>query len=176
MPSTAVSDEELVIAARGGSRRAASELFRRHWPSAFGAALAVTGRRAMAEDAAQEACVAAFRGLVRFDEARPFRPWLRRIAVNLALNQLRADRRLDLREEVEPEPLDWAEPGTSHEELIGAVAALDGDRRVVVALRYWLDYEPLEIAELLGVPVGTVHSRLGRARAELRERLEVRDG
>ena len=57
--------------------------------------------------------------------------------------------------------------------LVGAIARLDDDRRVVVALRYWLDMDPPEIAGQLGIPVGTVSSRLSRALAELREFLEV---
>ena len=53
------------------------------------------------------------------------------------------------------------------------MARLDEDRRVVVALRYWLDLDPPEIAEQLGIPVGTVSSRLSRALSDLRGILEV---
>jgi RNA polymerase sigma factor (sigma-70 family) len=57
--------------------------------------------------------------------------------------------------------------------LLGAVARLPSERRVVVAMRYWLDLDPPEIAAALGVPVGTVSSRLSRALSELRQLLEV---
>lgn len=61
-----------------------------------------------------------------------------------------------------------------HGELLAAVAGLSPEHRAVVALRYWLDYTTPEIAEALGVPVGTVASRLSRALRELREELEAR--
>jgi RNA polymerase sigma factor (sigma-70 family) len=56
-----------------------------------------------------------------------------------------------------------------------AIAALDPGRRAVVVLHHWLGYPTAEVAGLLGIPVGTVHSRPGRAMAELRDRLEVED-
>jgi DNA-directed RNA polymerase specialized sigma24 family protein len=88
------SDAKLVELARGGSREAAGELFTRHWPAAWRAAYAVTGRRALADDVAQDAFERAFAALSRFDERRPFGPWLHRIVVNRCLDLLRTERRL----------------------------------------------------------------------------------
>src|SRR6185437_7644688 len=72
-------DRRLIRAARRGDRDAAGELFRRHWPAAWRAAYGVTGRRAMADDIAADAFERAFAALDRFDERRPFVPWLHRI-------------------------------------------------------------------------------------------------
>ncbi len=154
-------DAELVRRARGGDEAAAAQLFRVAWPEAAATARAVAGSAA-SDDVAQTALLKAFRALPRFDGRRPFRAWLRRIVVNEALNVRRSPRRLA--------PL-WphvAAPPQPAPEGLGAlwdaVAELSPDRRVVIGLRYGRDLTPDEIADALDVPVGTVKSRLARAR------------
>src|SRR2546421_11984724 len=88
------SDARLVELARHGSRDAAGELFTRHWRAAWRAAYVITGRREFADDVAQDAFERAFAALSRFDESRPFGPWLHRIVVNRCLDLLRTERRL----------------------------------------------------------------------------------
>ena len=162
-------DAELVGRARRGSRDAAAELFERHWTAAWRAAYGVTGRRALADDVAQDAFERAFAALSRFDDRRPFGPWLHRIVVNRALDLLRAERRLVGEVERGEE---WVDLRAGDRGLLEAVASLPLQRRVVVVLRYGIGMPPPAIAEVLGVPLGTVHSRLARALAELREELE----
>ena len=104
--------------------------------------------------------------LDRFDRRRPFGPWLHRIVVNRAIDwsrarQLRAETELVDAPAADPEPLD--------ESLLGALAALPPDHRAVIVLRHLLEYTPGEIAELLGLPRGTVNSRLRRGLDSLRE-------
>ena len=159
-------DELLVRRARAGSRDAAAALFERHWPAAWRAAMAITGRREMADDVAQDAFERAFAALSRFDETRPFAAWLHRIVVNRCLDLLRSERRLVGLDSL-PEPA-GVEPGGDDRALTDAIAGLALQRRVVIVLRYGLGYPPNEIAELLELPVGTVHSRLARALEELR--------
>ena len=168
------SDAKLVELARRGSRDAAAELFARHWRAAWRAAYAVTGRREMSDDVAQDAFERAFAALSRFDERRPFAPWLHRIVVNRCLDLLRAERRLVLRE-AELDRLEARDASAGDEELLEAVAGLSLQRRVVVVLRYGLGYTPSAIAGLLDVPTGTVNSRLARALEELRAEYEVND-
>jgi RNA polymerase sigma-70 factor (ECF subfamily) len=168
------SDAKLVELARTGSREAAAELFSRHWPYAWRAAYGITGRREMADDVAQDAFERAFAALSRFDERRPFGPWLHRIVVNRSLDLLRRERRL-VGADLEHEADEWTDPRLADQELLRAVASLSLQRRVAVVLRYGLGYTPAMIAELLGLPVGTVHSRLARALDELRARYEVND-
>jgi RNA polymerase sigma-70 factor (ECF subfamily) len=164
------TDGELVAAARAGSREAAAELFERHWPGAWRAAYAITGRRAMADDVAQDAFERAFAALSRFDRRRPFAPWLHRIVVNRSLDLLRSERRLVGGEVPEGE---WRDAEDGDRALLDAVASLPLQRRVVVVLRYGLGFAPADIASILGLPVGTVHSRLARALEQLRAELEV---
>ena len=167
------SDAKLVELARRGSREAAGELFSRHWRGAWQAAYAVTGRRTMADDVAQDAFERAFAALSRFDDRRPFAPWLHRIVVNRSLDLLRSERRLV--GDAELEKLEWHDVDPTDHELLAAIAGLSLQRRIVVVLRYGLGYSPSTIAALLDIPTGTVNSRLARALEDLRARYEVND-
>ena len=162
------SERAHVRAAQRGSASDLEALFRLHWPRAHRAAFLVVHDAAAAEDIAQEAFLAAIRNLDRFDRRRPFGPWLHRIVVNRAIDwtrarQLRAESELVDAAAPEPERLDGS--------LLGALAALPPDHRAVIVLRYLLEYTPGEIAELLGVPRGTVNSRLRRGLDALGESL-----
>jgi RNA polymerase sigma-70 factor (ECF subfamily) len=170
-------DTELIVLARQGSSEAVEVLFDRYWPHAWRAAFAVTADRQLADDAAQEAIENAFGALRRFDETRPFGPWLKRIAVNRAIDQLRRSRRVDLVQERDVAFHGWSVGETAEDELrlwavSDAVAALGIGKRIVIVLHYWLDLPLDEIAGVLGLPVGTVASRLARAKTELRAALE----
>jgi RNA polymerase sigma-70 factor (ECF subfamily) len=168
------SDAKLVELARRGSREAAAELFSRHWHGAWRAAYAITGRRELADDVAQDAFERAFAALSRFDQERPFAPWLHRIVVNRCLDLLRRERRL-VQGEAELDLLEWRDVAAGDHELLEAVAGLSLQRRVVIVLRYGLGYSPAAIAALLEIPIGTVHSRLARALEQLRAGYEVND-
>ena len=168
------SDAKLVQLARRGSRDAAAELFARHWRSAWRAAYVLSGRRELADDVAQDAFERAFAALGRFDERRPFGPWLHRIVINRCLDLLRTERRMAA-SDVELGRIEWHDVASGDRDLLEAIADLSLQRRVVVVLRYGLGYTPTAIAELLDVPVGTVNSRLARALDDLRRRYEVND-
>jgi RNA polymerase sigma-70 factor, ECF subfamily len=157
-----------IRAAQGGSEEALERLFRRHWPSAHRAAYLIVHDAAAAEDIAQEAFVSAIRALDRFDRRRPFGPWLNRIVVNRAIDWSRSRA---LRREVSGEhPAAEAPRGAADaqaspysDDVVAALARLSPEHRAVVVLRYLLEYTPGEIAHLLGLPRGTVNSRLRRA-------------
>ena len=170
-------DTELIVLARKGSREAVDALFDRYWSHAWRAAYAVTCDRALADDAAQEAIEKAFGALDRYDETRPFGPWLKRIAINRAIDQLRRRRRLEPLSGDEATFHAWSAGEASAEEtrisaVTEAVAGLSEKKRIVVVLHYWLDLPLEEIAGVLGLPVGTVASRLARAKTELLAVLE----
>ena len=170
-------DTELVVLAREGSTEAAGALFDRYWVLAWRAAYAVTADRALADDSAQEAFTKAFAALRRFDETQPFAPWIRRIAINAAVDSLRRGRRLEVVHDEESTFHTWALGETAEDDLrrwavADAVAGLGAAKRVVVVLHYWLDLPLEEVAGVLGLPIGTVASRLARAKEELRAILE----
>jgi len=165
----------LVRAAQRGSQDAIAELFARHWSQAYRAAFLVTGDGAAAEDIAQEAFLAALRALPSFDARRPLRPWLHRIVVNRAIDFSRARA---LRNEVgadaageaaAPPEIDRQALG---EDVAGALLQLGPEQRAVVVLRYLLEFTPGEIGEILGLPRGTVNSRLRRGLDALGDAIE----
>ncbi|HVU78548.1 MAG TPA: sigma-70 family RNA polymerase sigma factor, partial [Gaiellaceae bacterium] len=162
-----MAERAWIRGARQGSVADLERLFREHWPRAYRAARLVTGDAAAAEDIAQEAFLAAIRNLDRFDRRRPFGPWLHRIVVNRAIDWSRARA---LRNEIEAdETLEARENGDAPPELVARLAGLPPDQRAVVVLRHLLEYTPGEIAELLGLPRGTVNSRLRRGLDALRD-------
>ena len=162
------ADAQLVARTLAGDTAAAGRLFDRHWPATVRAAGAVTADAARAEDAAAEAWLRAIDRLASCQPATKFGPWLRRIAVNCAIDAIRADRRLTaLGDEPSPAP-ERDDDG----ELRAAVRRLPLERRVVVALRFWADLSLPEIAEALDIPLGTASSRLTRGVEDLRRALQ----
>jgi RNA polymerase sigma-70 factor (ECF subfamily) len=158
--------------AQQGSVSDLEALFRHHWPKAYRAAYLVVHDSEAAEDIAQESFLAAVRGLDRFDRRRPFGPWLHKIVVNRAIDwsRARAHRRESGSAALEllaaPAPPDNPHAQT----LAAALAGLSPEHRAVIVLRHLLEYTPGEIAELLGLPRGTVNSRLRRGLDELATR------
>ena len=169
------SDERAWIrGAQSGSVSDLEALFRHHWPRAYRAAYLVVHDSAAAEDIAQEAFLAAVRGLDRFDRRRPFGPWLHRIVVNRAIDWSRSRA---LRRESGDAWLGLVAappaPETEHAQtLAAALADLSPEHRAVIVMRHLLEYTPGEIAKALGLPRGTVNSRLRRGLDELAGRLE----
>lgn len=166
------SDKELVEEIRGGSRTAADALFERHWPATWRAAYSIVGRRDAADDVAQRAVERAIRSLDTFQTDRPFSAWIRRIAINQAIDSIRRRPAEAQLEDTFAAPDRYGEV-IERNALAGLVARLDEDRRLVVVMRFWLDLTPTEISEELGIPAGTVSSRLSRALDDLRELMEV---
>jgi RNA polymerase sigma factor (sigma-70 family) len=171
-------DDELVSRARAGDDDAYAVLVARHRDVAFRTAWLITGTAADAEDAAQEAFIKAHRALPRFRPGAPFRPWLLQIVANDARNRRRsAGRReqLAVRASID-RPLAVAAPAPEAAVLAAERrgALLDGldrlgdDDRLVIGLRYFLDLGEAEMAAALGIPRGTVKSRLSRALGRLR--------
>ncbi len=138
-----------------------------------------------AEDAVQEAFAKAYAALSRFRPDAPFRPWLLQIVTNEARNRRRSagrraglalrageDRRPD---DAAPSPESAILAGETRATLLNAVNALRDEDREVIGARYFLDLSEAEAAEALGIPRGTVKSRLSRALGRLREQLAVTD-
>jgi RNA polymerase sigma-70 factor (ECF subfamily) len=161
-----------VRAAQSGSVDAMEALYRSHWRPAYRAAYLIVQDRAAAEDIAQEAFLSALRSLDRFDRRRPFGPWLHRIVVNRAIDWARARAlRREIGDPGERPDLAAQENDLPAADIAPALADLSPEHRAVIVLRHLLGYTPGEIAKLLGVPRGTVNSRLRRGLDQLAERL-----
>ena len=170
-----------------GSAAAFGHVVRSYQRAVYRVAYALTRNPGDADDVTQETFLRAWQAIGRFRVGEPLYPWLARIAMNVAFSLLRRRKR---RPEValEPmleagaqwaggdDPVDQAAASERDERLATAYAALSEEHRAVLALRVVEDLSYEEIARTLQVPVGTVMSRLSRARAELRARLEAVTG
>ncbi|MEP6659319.1 MAG: RNA polymerase sigma factor [Acidimicrobiales bacterium] len=164
-------DAELVAAAQRGDRSALDRLLRRHVDRVHGLARRLMGSEADAADAAQEALIAAVRGLPRFDGRSTFSTWLYRITTNSCLDELRRrSRRPDPRAEL-PEPRAGgptvASAVSDRLDIESALRTLPMEFRTAVVLRDLCELDYAEIADVLGIPPGTVRSRIARGRAAL---------
>jgi RNA polymerase sigma-70 factor (ECF subfamily) len=145
------------------------------------AAWLVTGSPEEAADAVQDGFVKAWQALGRFRDDAEFRPWLLRIVVNTARNRRRSAWRFDamrVRAAASPAPsMESAETlavgHVEQERLVDALRRLPERDRAVVGCRYLLELSEQETASVLGVPTGTVKSRLSRALRRLRAELEA---
>jgi RNA polymerase sigma-70 factor (ECF subfamily) len=186
-----VDDVDLVARARQGDPAAFGELVDRHRVAVFRAALAALGSHAEAEDAAQDAFLAAYRRLGSFRGEASFKTWLLTIAWHEAINRRRAISRV-LRRLVQPAPemepesvfADVAAAGPTPEEAAASrevhrairseIRALSPKLRDALLLAQSGEYGYAEIAGMLGVPLGTIKWRVSEARRIVKARLRAR--
>ncbi|MGH2756813.1 MAG: RNA polymerase sigma factor [Actinomycetota bacterium] len=173
-------DEELLRRFLAGDQAAFAELMGRHEDKIFSLAFRMTGDRADALDATQDAFIAAFKKARAFRGESAFSTWLYRIAVNACNDLLRKKKRYVLVEDPAGEHLaasgtDVATSASARIDVQRALASLQPDYREAVALHDLggLRYE--EIASVTGAQLGTVKSRISRGRKQLAELLEQRD-
>ena len=180
-------DGELVAAAAAGDLDAFEKLVQRHQTRLVGYLRGLTNTESDAEDLAQEAFLRAYRSLKGFRGTSSFRTWLYQIATNVFRNWLEKRRNqapvnagsIDAQPPGmdEPvEPMGEENPEARHlqrDAIDRALAALPDDQREAVLLRDVEGFEYREIAEQLGVPLGTVESRIFRGRSRLKELLRT---
>jgi RNA polymerase sigma-70 factor (ECF subfamily) len=180
-------DEHLIAECLSGRPDAFGELVVRYQDRLYHTLVGMLGSADEAQDAAQDAFIHAFSRLDTFRGQSAFYSWLFRIAVNAAVSRKRKSRRagasLDAaREQTGMEPVDGhasSEPSyameVSENQLLvcRALGELSDEFRTVLVLKEMEDLKYEEIAEIVGCPVGTVRSRIHRARAELREKLRI---
>jgi len=171
------NEAELATRARGGDRVAFGQLVERFAPQARRVARAVLQDPHDAYDAAQDAFLAALVKLDQYDPRRPFGPWLMRIVANAATDRRRR-RTVRQVEPLAPEltgggprPDREAEQSALGDRLRAALAELPERRRIAVVLFDVEGYSHSEIAQILGIPEGTVRSEVFHARRRLRELL-----
>jgi RNA polymerase sigma-70 factor (ECF subfamily) len=178
------SDDELVRRAKEGDVGAFADLVQRHQGRVLHTTTRFLGDEGLGEDVAQESFVAAYKALGSFRGESSFGTWIQRIAVNRCRNRRMADRRRHRDQHLPIGPSDDdgpdldvpdSAPGPDMARLAGEVDAviqrgldaLDDEHRAVLVLRDVQDLDYEEIADLLGIPRGTVKSRIHRARAAL---------
>jgi RNA polymerase sigma-70 factor (ECF subfamily) len=183
----------LVGAAVRGDRSAMDQLLRLHYDRMYAVCRRITGNDADAADATQEAMISVVRSLTRFDGRSSFGTWVYRIATNASLDELRRRGRRPRLADRDTTSGDGADAWSDHDArtadpdaeqrvdaiadrmaIDSALAKLPDDFRVPIVLRDVADFDYAEIASTLGIPVGTVKSRIARGRGALAQLL--RDG
>lgn len=181
-----VDDHRLVAQVKAGQTQHFAELVRRYQDRIFNTCWRICGHLEDARDLTQEAFLKAYQGLDNYRQESGFYTWIFRVATNLAISHRRSAKRasamLDhqarvfrnqaesLVRKMEQSGFDVADPMPDAAARVAALLhALDDEQRAVVVLRdiEGLDYQ--QISEILGLPAGTVKSRLHRARLALRE-------
>ena len=192
MPESQREDEQIILRCRKDDSMAAFGLLvEKYQDRVFNAALRMVGNHDDALDLTQEAFCRALRSLSRFRGGSVFYTWMFRITMNLCIDFRVKRRRLrvagdfaepdvsesqagtlfDMMESREPGPAVAAQAKEKRERILAAIESLDPQDRAIVVLREveQLDYK--QISKVLEVPVGTVKSRLARARLKLRTKL-----
>jgi RNA polymerase sigma factor (sigma-70 family) len=184
--AVSLTDAALVEQALAGSQEAYRVLVERHNRSVLVLVARMVRDQGVAEELAQDAFVKAFGALRSFDPSYKFANWLLRIAHNVAIDHLRKTRpavlSIDdaasghemadvLADQREPSAFDRAVQRDFRQDLEAALDALRPEFRRLVVMRYLEDMSYEDIAEVLGLPLGTVKSHLHRARAALGRRL-----
>jgi RNA polymerase sigma-70 factor (ECF subfamily) len=173
-PATAGSDEELGL---DDAQVRFMRLARRDLDRSYRLAGLILGDALEAEDAVQDALLRAWRSTASLRDVEGFQAWFDRILVNGCRDRLR--RRKTVRFIPLDPTMDPAAAGdpfraiVERDALLAGLKALDPDERVVVVLHYWADLSLEHIADRIGAPIGTVKSRLHRARGVLRDQLSA---
>lgn len=187
IPVNDTPDQELIEGCLAGKTEAFGLLVERYQHRLYGSLVHVTGSSEQARDIAQDAFVHAFEKLSTFRGQSQFYSWLFRIALNAAVSARRKTQRVTAsveatKESTGVEPVDmrtcsapWQSLETAERQLMvqRALAQLPEEYRTALVLKEMDDLKYEEIAEVLQVPVGTVRSRIHRARLELRAKLQV---
>ena len=173
----APTDRELILSARRGSAEAYGELVTRYQAGVFNVCYRMTRERREADDLAQDTFVRVHARLDSFDVEREFGPWVRRVAANLCLNRLEAQKPVgELDEERDADPAQSPEAALEvrerSEQVRDALVSLPAQYRAVVELRQFQEMSYQEIADELRLPLSDVKSHLFRARKLLAERLK----
>jgi RNA polymerase sigma-70 factor (ECF subfamily) len=171
------SDAELIQRTGAGDRAAYEKLYRRYARPVFGLALRRLGDRGRAEDAVQETFASIWRSAGTYRPERgPGAPWLYGVARNAIIDRTRArtEPPADPPDEasLEASPDERAEQSWTRWRVHRALEALPEREREVIALAYWSELSQSEVAERLGIPLGTVKTRTRAALQHLAEALE----
>lgn len=174
-------DQMLIIQAKNGDTQAFETLVKKYQKPIYYLCHRMTGAHQSADDLSQETFIKAFLSLPKFKEGKNFFTWIRKIAVNSALNYLKIRKRekplSDYQEQtpVNPRTLDREMPQEKLERIQmeqkfkDALQSLPSDQRAIFILKVYENQSYKNIAQILSIPHGTVMSRLNRARQKLKK-------
>lgn len=185
------NEKDLLQKARNGDIEAFELLIEKHQKKVFNIALRMIGNYDDASELAQEVFIRVFKSIRSFKEESSFSTWIYRITANVCLDEIRKrknknfvslddDLKLDdgdvKRQVMDPEPTPeiLAEKNETRKIVNEAIQSLPADHRIVIALRDIQGFSYDEISKIVNCPVGTVKSRINRARQTLREILKAR--
>jgi RNA polymerase sigma-70 factor (ECF subfamily) len=172
-------DGQLVVRAQGGDRDAYERLARASADRLYAVAYQITRDGDRADDAVQQALVTIWRELPSLRDPARFEAWTYRLVVRACLTELRSRTRtahVSLDDDIAPPASrDLASDSATRDQLQRALATLSPEHRAVVVLRHLSGLQIDEIAEVLGVPYGTVASRLHHAIRNLRAAVDAAD-
>jgi len=171
-------DRDLVELAQRGDRDAFAVLVRTHGDRLYGIARRILRDSTLAEDAVQQALVTVWRELPSLRDPERFGAWVNRILVRDCFVAARTARRtamhlVTLEIATEPSVGDAADDVARRDLLERAFRRLPAEQRAILVLRHYVGLEPVEIAATLGIPAGTVRSRLHYAHREMRAAIEA---
>jgi len=166
---------ELIRQAQAGDRGAFERLIRPEYDRLYATACRLLRDRFGAEDVVQDAIIRCWRDLRGLRDPERFRPWLHRLLVNAAHDQARRARRRPVRigGDVIDRTSGWDDLAgvADHDALDRAFLTLPMDQRVALVLTYYLGYTAPEVAVIVGVPTGTIYSRVHAASRAMRAAL-----
>lgn len=169
-------DRELLHKIREGDKEAFQELYNKYAEYALRTAAAITRNKMNAADAVQETFIRIYKNIESFDIDKPFEPWLYRILVNECNRILSKNSNTILIDDFIQNNLQGAiedqRKFEEYESLYKAIESLDENNKIPIILKYLKGFKENEIAEILGINVNTIKSRLFKGRQKLKTLIE----
>lgn len=175
-----IVDRALLQSIKNGNDEAFEELYNKYAGYALRVAMAVTGNKASAADAVQETFIRVYKNINNYDISKPFEPWFYKILVNECNRILGKSSNIVLIDDFVEKNLQGSIEDDyrfqEYESLYAAIENLDENNKVPIVLKYLKGFKESEIAEILGINVNTIKSRLLKGKQKLRKLIEKLEG
>lgn len=173
-------DRELLQKIREGDSEVFAELYNKYADYALRVAMAVTRNKMSAADAVQEAFIRVYKNMQTFDLDKAFEPWFYRILINECNRLLRKNSNMVLIDDFIENNIESSSQDDynfeEYETLYKAIESLEDNNRIPIILKYLRGFKEIEIAELLGININTIKSRLFKGRQKLKNMIERLEG
>lgn len=169
-------EETLIKRIKEGDNTAFEELYNGYAGYGLRVAMAVTGSKTSAADAVQETFIRIYKNINNFDEEKPFKPWLYKILINECNRILSKNSKVVLIDDFTQGSLQGVMEDAynfeEYENLYKAIEGLEDINRIPIVLKYLREFKEAEIADILGININTVKSRLYKGRQKLEKLIE----